>query len=253
MNRLDGKVAIVSGGARGLGASYCRALVREGASVVLGDVLDEEGQGLADELGESATYTHLDVRDESDWREIASKAQHDFGRLDILVNNAGTSHLAPIETHSVEDWQRLLDINLTGTFLGIKACIPQLRESGRASIINISSVAGMQGFQNMAGYAASKYGVRGLTKVAAVDLGRYNIRVNSVHPGRVRTPLVESLASGLPPAESLVPLARSADPDELAALIVFLASDESSFSTGSEFIADGGRSAGQVTSTAPSS
>ncbi|RXZ46897.1 glucose 1-dehydrogenase [Agromyces binzhouensis] len=241
MARVNGKVALISGGARGMGASHARLLVQEGAKVVIGDLLDDEGAALAAELGEAnARYVHLDVTDYAQWEAAVATSVEAFGRLDVVVNNAGIANFGPIEDYAIEAWQKIIDINLTGVFYGIKAAIPALKESGAGSIINISSTAGLQGYEALPGYNAAKFGVRGLTKNAALDLGRYNIRVNSVHPGVIRTPMTEDLDT----PQNHVALHRVGEPIELSNLILFLASDESSFSTGAEFVADGGETAG---------
>ncbi|WP_353807722.1 glucose 1-dehydrogenase [Agromyces sp. SYSU T00194] len=240
MARVSGKVALISGGARGMGASHARLLVDEGAKVVIGDILDEDGEALAAELGDAVRYVHLDVTDYAQWEAAVAAAVESFGRLDIVVNNAGIANFGPIEDYTLDAWDLILKINLTGVFYGIKAAIPALKESGAGSIINVSSTAGLQGYEALPGYNAAKYGVRGLTKNAALDLGRYNIRVNSVHPGVIRTPMTEELDT----PQSHVALHRVGEPIELSNLILFLASDESSFSTGAEFVADGGETAG---------
>lgn len=240
MDRLAGKVALISGGARGLGAEFARALVAEGASVVIGDVLDDDGRELAAEIGDSARFVPLDVRDYEAWNDAVAVAEQAFGRLDVLVNNAGVVRNAPIDQHSPEDWNLVIDVNLTGSFYGIRAAAEALKESGRGSIINISSDAGLQGYGGITGYNASKFGLRGLTKSAALDLGPHNVRVNTVHPGLIRTPLLE----GMDFPQEHVALHRMGEMSEIAKLVVFLASDEASFSTGAEFIADGGESAG---------
>lgn len=240
MNRLTGKVALISGAARGLGAEFARELTAEGASVVIGDVLDEDGHRLASEIGPSAHFVHLDVRDYDQWRNAVDVTEQAFGRLDILVNNAGVVRSTPIDEHSLEDWNLVIDVNLTGSFYGIRSAAAALKASGRGSIINISSAAGLQGFGGITGYNASKFGVRGLTKSAALDLGPYNVRVNTVHPGLIRTPLLQ----GMEFPQDHVALHRMGEMTEIAKLVVFLASDEATFSTGAEFIADGGESAG---------
>ena len=240
MNRLTRKVALISGAARGLGAEFARGVAAEGASVVIGDVLDEDGRRLAEDIGQAARFVHLDVRDYEQWRNAVELSERSFGRLDILVNNAGVVRSAPIDEHSLEDWNLVIDINLTGSFYGIRAAAAALKASGRGSIINISSDAGLQGYGGITGYNASKFGLRGLTKSAALDLGPYNVRVNTVHPGLIRTPLL----GGMEFPQDHVALHRMGEMSEIANLVVFLASDEASFSTGGEFIADGGESAG---------
>lgn len=241
MGRVNGKVALVTGGARGIGAGVAKALTDEGAKVVIADILDEDGAALADTFGtDRARYVRLDVTDYAAWEAAVAATLEAFGRLDILVNNAGIANFGPIDQYSLDDWHTIVDINLHGVFYGIKACIPALKDSGKGSIINLSSTAGLQGYEALPGYNATKFAVRGLTKNAALDLGRYNIRVNSVHPGAVRTPMTD----GLDASQSHVALHRVGEVEELAALILFLASDESSYSTGAEFVADGGELAG---------
>jgi 3alpha(or 20beta)-hydroxysteroid dehydrogenase len=242
MARVARKVALISGGARGMGAAHAELLVAEGAKVVIGDILDAEGEATAARLGDSVRFVHLDVTKPEDWDTAVSAAVDGFGGLDILVNNAGIANFAPIEDYTLEQWNLIIAINLTGTFNGIKAAIPALKKSGHGSIINISSTAGIKGVAALPGYTAAKFAVRGLTKEIAIDLGRYNIRANSIHPGNIRTPMTD----GLDVDQSLVPLGRMGDASELSAMVLFLASDESSFSTGAEFIADGGETAGIV-------
>jgi len=240
MQRLDGKVALISGAARGLGAEFARALVGEGANVVIGDVLDEDAARLAEELGDAARSLHLDVSRFDDWEAAVAATLEAFGHLDVLINNAGVVRSAPIDQHSIDDWNLVINVNLTGSFYGIRAAAAALIESGHGSVINISSDAGLQGYENITGYNASKFGLRGLTKSAALDLGKYNVRVNTVHPGLIRTPLLEGMSF----PQDHVALHRMGEMAEIGKLVVFLASDESSFSTGSEFIADGGESIG---------
>lgn len=243
MGRVDEKVVLISGAARGLGASHARLLIEEGAKVVLADILDEQGKALAAELGNSARYVRLDVTQAADWQQAVAVATSDFGRLDVLINNAGVAKRAPIEEHTVEDWDWVIGINLTGTFLGIQAVIPALRAAGGGSIINISSMNGLQAAAKLPAYVASKFGVTGLTKAAAIDLAPYGIRVNSVHPGVIAT----EMTLWRPRDQSHTPMGRMGDPIEISRLVLFLASDEASFSTGSEFVADGGEITGLAT------
>lgn len=238
--RLAGKVALVSGGARGMGEAFARAMVAQGAQVMIGDLLDAEGRALADELGDAAAFVHLDVTDRSQWEAAVAATIGRFGSLSVLVNNAGIADFAPIGSYTYEQWDRMIAINLTGVFNGITASVDALVASAPSSIINISSTAGLQGYSALPGYNAAKFGVRGLTKSVALDLGSRNVRCNSVHPGAVATPMT----AGLDTAQKHVALKRIGQPHELAALVVFLASDESSYSTGAEFIADGGELAG---------
>jgi 3alpha(or 20beta)-hydroxysteroid dehydrogenase len=239
---LEGKVALVSGGARGIGAAIGLRLAAEGARVVLGDILEEAEFEVAEELGVSGLYLRLDVTSSQDWADAVRAAVDRFGGLDILVNNAGIVNFGPIGDYSLAQWDRVLAVNLTGTFQGITAAVPALRRRQGGSIINISSIAGIRGYEQLPGYTASKFGVRGLTKAAALDLGRDRIRVNSVHPGFILTPMTE----GLVPSTSHVALDRVGQPEEVAELVVYLAGDESSFVTGAEFVIDGGETAGMA-------
>jgi len=241
MGRVAGKVALVTGGARGIGESAVRRLVEEGAKVVVTDVLDADGEALVAELGDNAAYFRLDVTDRGAWEEVVAKTKELFGGLDVLVNNAGIADFGGITDFTYEQWDRIIDINLNGVFNGMKAALPLLRESTKnASIINLSSTAGLQGYNALSGYVASKWGVRGLSKAAAVELGPENIRVNSIHPGVIATPMTQDLDT----PQTHVPLKRVGQPDDIGNLVVYLASDESTFSTGAEFVADGGELAG---------
>jgi 3alpha(or 20beta)-hydroxysteroid dehydrogenase len=239
-DRLIGKVALVSGGSRGMGASHVRTMVAEGAKVVFGDILDDEGKVVAKELGDDARYVHLDVTQPEDWEAAVATAVSEFGGLDILVNNAGIINVGTIEDYALSEWQRILDINLTGVFLGIRAVVKTMKEAGRGSIINISSIEGMAGTLGCHGYTATKFGVRGLTKSAAMELGPFGIRVNSIHPGLIKTPMTEWVPEDIFQSA----LGRIAQPKEVSNLVVYLASDDSSYSTGSEFVVDGGTTAG---------
>lgn len=242
MRRLDGKVGLISGGSRGIGAAIAQRMLEEGAKVVVGDVLDQEGAALAAQLGGDARFVHLDVTSPLDWQQAVDAAVVEFGGLSVLVNNAGIVNFGRIDEYPLEEWSRIIDVNLTGVFNGIKAAAPSLALNGSASIINISSIAGVRGYESLAGYTASKWGVRGLTKSAALDLGRSGTRVNSVHPGVIETPMT----AGMTFDTGHVPLHRIGQPREVADLVVYLASDESSFITGSEFVIDGGETAGTV-------
>lgn len=247
MQRLDGKVALISGGARGQGAAEARLFVAEGARVVLGDVLESECEALAKELGDGARAISLDVTSETSWSEGVRVATKEFGRLDILVNNAGIVRTGLLENMSLEDYMAVVEVNQVGTFLGMRAVVSAMRESGGGSIVNISSNAGLEGVEGVMGYVASKWAVRGMTKAAALELGVHGIRVNSVHPGGVDTPMINGAEfAGVDQSATYAtqPIPRVGQPEEIARLVLFLASDESSYSTGSEFVADGGRMAG---------
>ena len=243
VKRLSGKVALISGGARGIGAATARAIVREGGRVVIGDVLVDEAEKLASELEGFAIHVPLDVTSALQWKSAVNTVEQKFGRLDVLVNNAGIGHRPhSVEKISVEEWDRVIAINLTGTFHGIQAVIPAMKRSGGGSIVNLSSIAGLQSMNGTSAYSASKFAVRGLTKAAALDLGRYGIRVNSVHPGPIATPMM----SGINMSFDHQALPRLGTAEEIASMIVFLASEDSAFSTGAEFVADGGTVAGRL-------
>jgi 3alpha(or 20beta)-hydroxysteroid dehydrogenase len=247
MGRLAGKVALISGGARGQGEAEARLFCAEGARVVIGDVLDEPGRKVAAEIGESARYVRLDVTREDDWSRAVDETRAAFGRLDVLVNNAGIVRTGYLESHSLADYMAVVNVNQVGVFLGMRAVIGAMKEAGGGSIVNISSNAGLEGVEGVIGYAASKWAVRGMTKSAALELGQYGIRVNSVHPGGVDTPMLGGAELGHMAASNPFagqPIPRIAQPEEIARLVLFLCSDESSYSTGSEFTADGGRMAG---------
>ncbi|HWK92266.1 MAG TPA: glucose 1-dehydrogenase [Luteimicrobium sp.] len=240
MGRVQDKVAIVTGGTGGMGTTHAKALVAEGAKVVIADLDDAKGAALAAELGDDARYVHLDVTSEDDWAAAVAATVEAFGTVDVLVNNAGIANGAAITEFTPAMWRKIIDINLTGTFLGIHAVSGIMAKAGSGSIINISSVEGLRGSPGLHGYVASKFGVRGLTKSVALDLGPRGVRVNSIHPGFIETPMTASLN----PDDLMIPLGRAAKPEEVSQLVVFLASDESSYSTGSEFVVDGGLVAG---------
>ncbi|WP_341926239.1 SDR family oxidoreductase [Nocardioides psychrotolerans] len=241
MGRVDGKVALISGGARNIGGASARLLVAEGAKVVIGDLLDEEGAALADELcaahgSDAARYVHLDVTSDADWRSAVALTVAEHGRLDVLFNNAGIFNGGMLQRYQQELWQQMLDVNLTGPFLGTRAAADAMIASGGGSIINTSSIEGLRGTPWAHGYVASKWGLTGLTKSTALELAPHGIRVNSLHPGRISTPATDAMPVDLIP----IPLGRPGLPEEVAAFVLFLASDESSFATGAEFVVDGG-------------
>ena len=248
MGRLDGKTALISGGARGMGATEARLFAQEGARVVIGDILDDEGNATAAEIraaGGLCAFTRLDVVSEADWQLAVGVAVSRYGRLDILVNNAGIGGVgSAVEDTDIADWRRVMDINAKGVFLGTKAAIPAMRDGGGGSIINISSQLGIVGTDNSsAQYQASKGAVRILTKSTAIQYAADGIRANSVHPGPVVTPMTEGRRAD-PDTYALmrsrIPLGRFARPEEIAYAVMYLASDESSFVTGSEVVVDGG-------------
>ena len=246
MGRLDGKVALITGGARGMGKSHVRHFVAEGARVVSGDILDDRGQYVADGLGAgSCRYAHLDVTSEADWAAAVTLAAEAFGRLDVLVNNAGVLKFASIAEMPLDDFRQILEVNAVGCWLGMKSVIEPMKAAGGGSIVNISSIEGFTGAAGLSAYSASKFAVRGMTKAAAQELGPFGIRVNSVHPGGVLTRMTLGQAAAFDRVDGdaflqSLPIARFAEPVEISRLVAFLASDESSYSTGSEFVADGG-------------
>jgi NAD(P)-dependent dehydrogenase (short-subunit alcohol dehydrogenase family) len=250
MGRLDEKVALISGGARGQGAAEARLFAQEGAKVVIGDVLDAEGASVAAKIAESggdALYVHLDVTDEEDWRNAIGLASSRFGKLDILVNNAGIWRRGRVEETTVEEWDAMLDVNAKGVFLGTKLAIPEMRKAGGGSIINISSTAGLVGSSYSSAYTAAKAAVRLFTKTTAVQYGREGIRANSIHPGSIDTEMIqlvwEAAQQDREEAIAGALLGKIGTPEDVAYGALFLASDESSFMTGSELVIDGGDTA----------
>lgn len=239
---LDGAVAIVTGAARGMGAQHVRGLVGAGARVVATDVLDDQGRALADELGDAVMYRHLDVTDADGWDTVVAQAEEAWGPVKVLVNNAGIVMFGPLDSLSPADWQRTIDINLTGVFLGMRAVIASMKQANGGAIVNISSTAGLQGYANLGAYVASKWGVRGLTKTAALELGPWNIRVNSIHPGPIRTPMTDGLDLDSVAGQ---PIARVGEPEEVTAMLLFIL-QQATYSTGHEFVIDGGTIVGQT-------
>jgi NAD(P)-dependent dehydrogenase (short-subunit alcohol dehydrogenase family) len=251
MDRVKGKVAIITGGASGMGREEASLLAKEGAKVVIADINEVDGKKVAEEIGREggkAIFVKHDVTSEQDWSELIKKTLAEFGKLDILVNNAGVLFAKPIEETSLEEWRWLMSVNLDGVFLGTKYAIGAMKKSGGGSIINISSMAGIVGtIDNTAAYCASKGGVRLFTKAAAIECSKaglnYNIRVNSVHPGIIETPLNEPLRKVEAIMQSMVarhPMGHLGKPIDIAYAILYLASDESKFATGAELIIDGG-------------
>ncbi|MCW2785979.1 MAG: 3-alpha-hydroxysteroid dehydrogenase [Marmoricola sp.] len=236
MGRVDDKVVLIAGGARNIGEASARVLVAEGAKVVIGDLLDDEGKALALDLGKAARYIRLDVTSEEDWKNAVELATREFGKLNVLFNNAGIFNLSSIQRYKREQWQQMLDICLTGPFLGIKAATDSIIAAGGGSIINTSSIDGLRGTAYAHGYIAAKFGLRGLTKSVAMELAPHGVRVNSIHPGRISTPATDAMPADMIP----IPLGRPGRPEEVASFVLFLASDESSFATGAEFVVDGG-------------
>ncbi|MFK4534949.1 3alpha(or 20beta)-hydroxysteroid dehydrogenase [Bradyrhizobium ottawaense] len=232
---MNDKFILVTGGARGMGAAYARLLVAEGAKVVITDILHTEGEALAAQVGGSTVYVPQDVTQPEEWAEAIASAERRCGALHGLVNSAGIAHIAPIEQFPLDQWNKTLAVNLTGVFLGLQAALPAIRRAG-GSIVNVSSVEGLRGSAGLHAYVASKFGVRGITKSAALEAAASGVRVNSIHPGFIATPMTESLEF------SLFPVA--AEPQEVSQVVLFLFSDESSYLTGSEIVIDGGLTVG---------
>ena len=251
MGKLDGQVALISGGARGQGEAQARLFAREGAAVAIGDVLEEDGQRVAESIidtGGQAMFHKLDVSDQSNWAEMVDATSEQFGKLSILINNAGILRSGSIERSTVQEYLEVIRINQVGVWLGIRAAIKPMREAGGGCIINTSSTAGYEGYPGLSAYVSSKFAVRGMTKVAALELAPYNIRVNSVHPGPIDTPMVRDPRIGGRTEGELpvnAPIARAGLPAEVAKMMLFIAAD-ATYSTGAEFQIDGGQMAGRA-------
>ena len=255
MNRLSGKCAIISGAAQGMGAVTARLFIENGAHVVIGDILEEKGQALASELGERARFVKLDVTNEADWENAVAVAEQ-MAPLNVLVNNAGILVFKSIAEQTSAEYMQVLQVNLVGAYNGVRAAIAPMKRAGGGSIINISSIDGLQAKNSLSAYASSKWGMRGLTKAAAAELGHAKIRVNTVHPGGINTAMGHKGASSDDNVNLFYknhPLPREGLPIEVARMSLFLASDEASYSTGSEFLVDGGWSSGMTLDFLPKS
>lgn len=247
MKQMEGKVVLITGAARGQGAAAARLFVAEGAKVMLTDVLSKECKELVDELGSRAAFHVLDVADEENWSTVVQATLDRYGRLDVLINNAGVLAFQSIEHMPLEEYMHVINVNQIGVWLGMRAVLPAMRKTGGGSIVNTSSVSGLRGVAYGSAYSASKFAVRGMTKVAALEFGRYGIRVNSVHPGGVQTPMVALAADSSADSDAVyrgLPLGRIGQPEEVAEMLLFLASERSSYCTGAEFVVDGGMTAG---------
>ncbi len=251
MGKLDGQVALISGAARGQGEAQARLFAKEGAAVALGDVLEDDGQRVAESIndtGGQAMFQKLDVTEVSSWQSMVEETVGQFGRLDVVINNAGIARVKLIEESTLEEYLEVIRINQVGVWLGMQAAIPALKEAGGGCIINTSSTAGLEGYSGLGAYVSSKFAVRGMTKVAAQELGRYNIRVNSVHPGPIDTPMIRDPQIARRDTADVgfdSPIPRVGHVDEVAAMMLFIAAD-ATYSTGSEFVIDGGVTAGSM-------
>lgn len=239
MNRLDDKVAIITGGARGQGAAEAELFVAAGAQVVITDVLEAEGAATAERLGAACEFVHHDVTSEDGWTEVVDSVVERHGGLDILVNNAGIFRTVGLVETTLAMWEQMLSVNQTGVFLGMRTAAPAMKANGSGSIVNISSIAGMKAASIAHAYSATKFAVRGMTKSAAVELAPHGVRVNSVHPGIIDTAMLEEFGGARAAIEERIPLGRVATADEVAKLVLFLASDDSSYCSGHEFVVDG--------------
>lgn len=243
MARLEGKTAIITGAAQGMGAAHAKKFIEEGANVVLTDLNEEKGEALATELGENARFIKHNVTSAAGWEEVVAGAEAAFGPVDVLVNNAGITMAKSILSMTEEEYRRIVDINQVSVFLGMKAVIPSMQKAGGGSIVNISSMNGL--VAGAIGYTDTKFAVRGMTKAAAIECANYAIRVNSVHPGVIATPMVvqEDTKAAVEEFSKHIPLKRVAQSEEVSNMVLFLASDEASYSTGAEFVVDGGMTA----------
>ena len=239
MNRLDGQVALITGGARGMGAAEAQLFVNAGATVFITDVDDAEGGNVAEAIGARCHYLHHDVSKEEEWARVVARIEASQGQIDVLVNNAGIFRVMGTLETRMSDWEQMIAINQTGTFLGMRTVIPIMQKKRKGSIINLSSIAGLAGTPRAPAYAATKWAVRGMTKSAALEFAPFGIRVNSVHPGLIDTRMMDEIPQSSDELDARVPLGRQGTADEVAKMVLFLASDDSSHCSGHEFVVDG--------------
>jgi NAD(P)-dependent dehydrogenase (short-subunit alcohol dehydrogenase family) len=248
MRRLEDKVALITGAASGIGSAHARVFSSEGAKVIIADIQEEKAYeilNMINKAGGEAIFYHLDVTDKNAWKSCVTKAVETFGQLDVLINNAGIFHPGGLEEETEEGWQKIMDINLKGVFLGMKACIHELKKTGNASIVNISSLYGIKGAPGSIAYNVSKAGVHLATKAAALEYARLGVRINSIHPGQIITPIIANLTPEQDSAiKESIPMGRSGQPEEVAYTSLFLCSDEASYITGAQILVDGGWGAG---------
>lgn len=239
MGRLSGKVAVITGGARGMGAAHAQLFIQEGATVVIADLLEEEGRQCAEKLGPACRFVKLDVASASNWASLVTEVEDTYRGLHILIANAGVAEDSPITEASDEHYNRIITINQKGVFYGTRAVVPAMRRVGGGSIVNISSIASMIAAPNSSVYSASKGAITAFSRAAAVELARDGIRVNSIHPGFIETEML-GVVKGIDQLLPLIPMGRFGKPSEISALALFLASDEASYITGAQMVADGG-------------
>ena len=239
MNRLDGKIALITGGARGMGATEAGLFIEAGARVVITDVDEAEGAAVASQLGDDCHFLRQDVSSENSWAEVVEKIVAFHGRIDILVNNAGIFRVFGLEDTTMEVWDKQVAINQTGVFLGMRAVAPIMKANGAGSIVNLSSIAGLAGAARAHAYSATKWAVRGMSKSAAIELAPFGVRVNSVHPGLIDTRMMDELGGGSAELNARVPMGRMGTAEEVARMVLFLASDDASHCSGHEFVVDG--------------
>ena len=239
MNRIDGKIALITGGAHGMGAAECKLFVEAGAHVIITDIDTDAGKSTVEAIGTSCQFIQHDVTCQNSWSSVVNQIEQAYGKIDILVNNAGIFRVMGLLETSLDDWNELIAINQTGTFLGLQNVLPTMQRQGSGSIINLSSITGLSGAYRCPAYATTKWAVRGLTKSVALEFAATGIRINSVHPGLIDTRMMDEFNKTTDELKHRVPFGRLGTVDEVARLVLYLASDDSSYCTGHEFVVDG--------------